>query len=84
MANRWAPNSKKARAIRTLEDAMACRLAAVQHIRNVTLRMVAKARTEEEAENIKELLDARIALDDQIGYLQRFHPDALIEAEEAQ
>ena len=81
MPNRWAPNSPQARAIRILEDAMGFRLKAEIHIRNVVTRMIQGARTEEEAENIAELLDARIALQDQKRYLQEFHPDALIEEE---
>lgn len=81
MPNRWAPNSRKARAIRVLEDAMGYRLKADMHIRNVLTRMIQIARTEEEAENIHELLAARIALRDQKRRLQVFHPDALMEEE---
>jgi len=79
MANRWAPNSPKAQAIRILEDAIACRVAADAHIRNVVTRMIQQARTADEKENIDELLDARIALQEQILYLKEFHPDALTE-----
>ena len=79
MANRWAPNSPKAQAIRTLEDAMGCRVKAEMHIRNVLTRLIQSARTEEEAENINELLEARVALHEQILYLKEFHPDALVE-----
>jgi len=82
MGNRWAPNSAKAQAIRVLEDAIACRVAADAHIRNVVTRMIQQARTVEEKENIDELVDARIALQDQVLYLREFHPDAVIETEE--
>ena len=54
---------------------MACRMCADTHIRNVVTRLIQRARTAEDKENIEELLDARIALNEQKLYLQTIHPD---------
>jgi len=78
MPNRWAPNSAEAHTVRQLEDVMASRMSAEMHIRNVVTRLIQRARTVEDKENIEELLDARIALQHQKLQLADLHPDGLI------
>jgi hypothetical protein len=63
--------------VRVLEDAMACRMCAETHIRNVATRLIQRARTLDDKQNVEELLDARIALQDQKRYLEQLHPDGL-------
>ena len=81
MPNRWAPNSAEGRTVRQLEDVMACRMSAEMHIRNVVTRLIQRARTLEDKENIQELLDARIALQHQKLQLADLHPDGLVEVQ---
>ena len=56
---------------------MACRMSSEMHIRNVVTRLIQRARTVEDKENIEELLDARIALQHQKIQLADLHPDGL-------
>jgi len=80
MPRQMAPNGPEAQAMRTLEEAMALRVAAREHIRCVCMRMLNSARTREDQDNIRELLQAQGDLDEQGVWLGALHPHPYKEA----
>lgn len=78
LARQWgAPNSHASKEIRTLENALALRYRARTRIKHAATRMLHRARTRAEAEDIKALIAAIADLDDQLEVLSSFHPNRL-------
>lgn len=74
------PNGPEARHMRSLENAMALRLSAREHLRCVCMRMLNSARTREDQDNIRELLQAQGDLDELRIWLRELHPHPYEEA----
>jgi len=68
------PNGPEAQRMRALENAMALRLSAREHLRCVCMRLLNSARTREDQDNIRELLQAQGDLDELRVWLRELHP----------
>jgi len=66
--------------MRALENAMALRLRAHEHIRLTCMRMLNTARTRDDQDNIRELLQAQGDLDEMRIHLAELHPHPYEEA----